>query len=303
MEQTIKITTNGTTRRIPADEPLFLLRGQDQFAAAVVLHWADLVEAGGGDPDIVQGARAHADKMASWAVKKVPDLPKPESMFIAVPERTLPGGIFVPAFQVSKYLCSKGDDGRIVLSASAAPWVEINYHDTVAACEAIDTLLLRETQALSIALDIASQDINWTGGKVGEGKVFQGLHKGTVDEPQDGEFESTDPEERRWHQLSNGEIIFDFAGNAFTWIFDDIQGDEKGIVKGKVLAESPSLAAAPFPSMQKGMGWRPEGPANWSGRALLRGGCWGSHDVAGVFYLSVVWPGGERDGISFRCTK
>ena len=30
---TKKIITNGTTRRIPADEPVFLLRGQDQFAS------------------------------------------------------------------------------------------------------------------------------------------------------------------------------------------------------------------------------------------------------------------------------
>lgn len=303
MTQTITIKTNDTTRRIPADEPVFLLRGQDLFAAAAVRHWADLVEAGGGDAEIVSTARAQADKIAAWPEKKIPDLSKPEQMFITVPERTLPDGIAVPSFKVGKYLCSKGDEDRVALSANEKPWVQINYHDAVAACEAIDAHLLRETQALSIALDIASQDVNWTGGKVGEGRIYQGLHKNGVDEAQPGDFESTDPDERRWHRLSNGETIFDFAGNAYSWIFDDIQGDEKGIVKGKIFGESPSLAAAPYKSMEKGMGYRPDGERDWSGSALIRGGFWGDGDFAGVFILGSGWPGGECGDVGFRCTK
>ena len=71
-----EIETNGTKRRIPEDEPVFLLRGQDKHAAATVRHWADLVEADGGDPEIVRVAREHADKMDKWPKKKMPDLHK-----------------------------------------------------------------------------------------------------------------------------------------------------------------------------------------------------------------------------------
>ena len=39
------ITTNGTTRLIPDDEPVFLLRGQDQHASKTVCFWANEVEA------------------------------------------------------------------------------------------------------------------------------------------------------------------------------------------------------------------------------------------------------------------
>lgn len=69
------ITTNGTTRLIPDDEPVFLLRGQDIFAATTVRHWASLVVSKGGDPEIARVAREHADKMDAWLKKKAPDLP------------------------------------------------------------------------------------------------------------------------------------------------------------------------------------------------------------------------------------
>jgi hypothetical protein len=72
------ITTNGTTRLIPNDEPVFLLRGQDRHASATVRYWAALVESDGGKSDIVIVAREHADKMDSWPKKKLPDLAVPK---------------------------------------------------------------------------------------------------------------------------------------------------------------------------------------------------------------------------------
>lgn len=60
---------------IPADEPVFLIRGQDKVGAAAVRGWADLAEAAGSPPDIVAHAREHAAKMDAWPKKKVPDMP------------------------------------------------------------------------------------------------------------------------------------------------------------------------------------------------------------------------------------
>jgi formylglycine-generating enzyme required for sulfatase activity len=123
-----------------------------------------------------------------------------------------------------------------------------------------------------------------------------------VSEGQPGTFEPSDPEERRWHQLSNGERIYDFAGNVFTWVFDDVQGDTNGL-SGKITTDSPSLTTAPYPSTEKGMGYRPDGERDWSGRALVRGGFWGSVSDAGVFYLVSGWPYRRYDHVGFRCTK
>lgn len=74
--ETVAITTNGTTRTIPADEPVFLLRGQDVAAADTVRKWADLSDALGADPAITAIAREHAAKMDAWPKKKVADMPQ-----------------------------------------------------------------------------------------------------------------------------------------------------------------------------------------------------------------------------------
>ena len=61
--------------RIPADEPVFILRAQDDLAVDLVRTWANLNEARGGDHRMTQSARAHADLMEAWPKKKRADLP------------------------------------------------------------------------------------------------------------------------------------------------------------------------------------------------------------------------------------
>jgi hypothetical protein len=225
-----------------------------------------------------------------------------ESDFATVPETTLPNGVVVPSFQVGRYLCAKGADGVATVSAVGEPWVEINYAEAVKACATAGGKLITELQWLAIAHDIAGQDINWTGGQVGAGAVFQGLHLGNVDEAKLGDYVSDDANERRWHQLSTGERVFDFAGNAYSWVFDDVQGDDQGLIAKPFAEDSPSIGA-PYPSMKNGMGWRPRSGADWSGDALVRGGYWSVGDGAGVFLLDVGWPDHRGDVVGFRCTK
>ncbi len=64
--------------KIPADEPVFLLRGQDALAPWCVRQWADVVEAQDGDPEMVKDAREQAARMDEWqrtVCCKMPDLP------------------------------------------------------------------------------------------------------------------------------------------------------------------------------------------------------------------------------------
>ncbi|WP_025915832.1 SUMF1/EgtB/PvdO family nonheme iron enzyme [Herminiimonas sp. CN] len=222
--------------------------------------------------------------------------------WVTVPERVLPSGLRVPSFQYAKYPCSKGAGGKIVLSPSEKPWVNIKFAAAVDACTAAGYQLARESQELAIRLDVCEQDINWAGGKVGQGKVFQGLHKGTVSSAQTADFVSSDTEERSWHQLSNGERVYGLAGNVYTWVHDDIQGNESGLIASAFAKDSASIATAPYPSKQKGMGYIPESGTNWSGYALVRGGCWDVGDYAGVFRLYYVWPDSDYDSVGFRCT-
>lgn len=66
--------------KIPEDEPVFLIRGQDGNAPYAIKAWADLAERNGADPAIVQRAREWADVVNGWQIRnglaKIPDMPE-----------------------------------------------------------------------------------------------------------------------------------------------------------------------------------------------------------------------------------
>lgn len=222
--------------------------------------------------------------------------------FITVPDVTLPNGLLVPSFRVGKYVCSRDENDLVQVTEDGLPWTNIRYFDAIEACKASGYNSLTETQWIAIAWDASQVDENWTGGKVGKGSMFQGLHKNTVNCAQPGSYVSPDPDERRWLRLSNGEIIYDIGGNVWQWVFDDVQGDERGVIAKPFAKDSVSLMA-PYPSMKKGMGWRPDAGDDWSGSAPIRGGNWDSGVNAGPFYLNNVGPTYTYSYIGFRCTK
>ncbi len=223
--------------------------------------------------------------------------------FITVPDTTLPNGITVPSFQVGQYAATKSEDGKLTIRADAAPWVRINYADAKKACESAGYKLITETQWLAIAWNAYRQDANWTGGKVGEGQLFQGIRKGNVSSAQPGNYESPDSQEKRWLTLSNGERICDINGNVWQWVFDDVQGNEAGLISKAFACDSPSITASHAATKKSGLGYIPNAGANWSGYALIRGGCWYSVGFAGAFSLGDDWPDDESGYIGFRCTK
>ena len=67
---------------IPADEPVFLIRGQDISSAEAVLAWANLNDLNKGDPEASRLARAHAQEMRRWVKKKPADLERPEETIV-----------------------------------------------------------------------------------------------------------------------------------------------------------------------------------------------------------------------------
>ena len=70
--------------KIPADEPVFLLRAQDQLACMAVDYYASLCEQA-QSPDIAAKARQHADRMAAWPKKKVPAFERIAAIFRNAP--------------------------------------------------------------------------------------------------------------------------------------------------------------------------------------------------------------------------
>lgn len=65
--------------KIPMDEPVFLLRGQDMFAPMLLLEWAKQLRLHEGDPEMAKIVENHAQEMIEWQKNnrcKIPDLPQ-----------------------------------------------------------------------------------------------------------------------------------------------------------------------------------------------------------------------------------
>ncbi len=236
----------------------------------------------------------------------------PFPCFVPVPETRLPGGLIVPAFEVSKYLCGKTIDDRQLpaangiarasLDALLLPWTWITYPQAVRACATSGWSLITESQWLSIAYNLARQGDNWSGRTPGVGKLLQGLHKGSVDQPCHALLQPHAASESRWKTLPNSYRICDFGGNAWSWVHDDIQGATDGTAK-TIFPDSPSLTTAPLPPRQHGMGIRPTDRRDWKGRALIRGGDWRGGKDSGAFALYAARvPFGYRS-VGFRATR
>jgi len=63
-----------TAGLIPADEPVFLVRGQDVLGAETLRFWARRNTEIGGDSILTQKALDHAEAMEKWPKKKKADL-------------------------------------------------------------------------------------------------------------------------------------------------------------------------------------------------------------------------------------
>jgi len=241
--------------------------------------------------------------LASDIKQKLAALSVNKRDMITTPRITLPNGTVVEPFLVGRYHTSKGLGDGLEINPDNTPWVRVNYDEARQASADAGLSLITELQYLAIAYDISQQPENWTSGKVGEGEIFRGLHQGNVGSAQDGHYESTVETERRWHVLSNGERIYDFSGNVYSWVFDDVQGDENGIIAKPFAEDSPTVTTAPYANRTHGIGDTSIGDGDWSGTALIRGGYWNSGDYAGVFRLSGGWRDGRYVNVSFRCTK
>jgi len=69
--------------KIPKEEPVFLLRGQDKLAPGTVLHWAEKLESIEPTNPLIIQARDHALKMMEWqrdSKMKTPDPHVPEKL-------------------------------------------------------------------------------------------------------------------------------------------------------------------------------------------------------------------------------
>ncbi len=142
-------------------------------------------------------------------------------------------------FCVMKYQ-AKNDGDSAVSRAADTPWVSISQTNAMAAAQtACDGCgLITEAQWLTIAHNVLNVNSNWTGGSVGSGQLYRGhsddAPTSTLAASSDdsngyyGTGNSGSSEQRRTHFLSNGEVIWDLAGNVWEWTTGQTSGGRPG---------------------------------------------------------------------------
>ena len=251
-------------------------------------------------------------------------------------------------FCVAKYEM-KNVGGIATSQADLTPWVSISQTSSQATCSALNIdnsygqyALISNPEWMNIARNVEQIAANWSNSNPG---VHPGvLARGHSDNsPANALIASTDDligyintgnnaaqaanagwEQRRTLELSNGEIIWDFAGNVWEWVDWQVAPAKKAYratdgqstsawLDFKVLdrligenADDQMLTSTFMPGFStlggaNGLGQYYAG-ANNSGGAAFRGGLWYSSTNAGAFALHLIYSASSTDTvIGFRC--
>lgn len=129
-------------------------------------------------------------------------------------------------FCVAKFEMKNDGSGNAVSQASGTPWWSINHASMISACQTMgagyDLITNAQWQVLARNIELVSE--NWIGGVIGSGQLFvghsdsspgSGLSVSDENDPYDqtGDSTGSNPEQKRTHTLSTGEIIWDVGGN------------------------------------------------------------------------------------------
>ena len=246
-------------------------------------------------------------------------------------------------FCVMKYeaKCSD-DDGQNCKSlsneppssaAKGTPWVDITQSDAITACASLgpNVHLISNNEWMTLSSNIAMVGSNWSSGFMGIGQLFRGHSDNSpsqacpastndllnvVETSCENQASENDAiVEQRTHVLSNGEVIWDLAGNVWEWTsyFNDSDKpspgdawreytDIVGSVSMPITDLIPQFAIEYSWSSLEAIGqYYPR--INGSGGALRRGSFWEDDDISGVFsanfYHSEI---STNPAIGFRCT-
>jgi formylglycine-generating enzyme required for sulfatase activity len=267
-------------------------------------------------------------------------------------------------FCVMKYE-AKNVGGIANSTASGNPWVSLTWQQAKSNCEAIgaDYHLITDNEWLTIAKNAENIATNWNSSVVGTGFMYLGHNDnnpanslaadtndsngyyGTndgVSSPGDNSYSNFPSNDARAYQgqkrtltLSNGEVIWDLAGNVWEWVNDSMPiassyhgGDQAWMSyssddgTGKIASLVPALMTPSSGwNANNGMGRYYDGtslagaynsisqaPDFCTGHCsptavFLRGGGWGTGASVGAFALILNHgPSYSNVGRGFRCT-
>ena len=145
------------------------------------------------------------------------------------------------SFCVAKYEMKDDGSGSAISSLGGRPWVGISRDNAISECSGVSidrftTDLINNDQWQSLARNIEFVSSNWDRGVVGSsGGLSRGHSDGYPSAPLPAHSNDNEScyrtgqdcslgawsSQRRTHELFNGEVIWDIAGNAWEWVKDD----------------------------------------------------------------------------------
>ena len=136
-------------------------------------------------------------------------------------------------FCVMKYE-AKNVSSAATSVASDTPWVYISVTNAETQCQSIGAQLISNDQWDTIATNISNQASNWSDSSVGSGDLNTGHSDNSPSSPLAASTDSNAcsgtgqtcddvswDSQKRTHTLSNGEVIWDIAGNVHEWTMPD----------------------------------------------------------------------------------
>lgn len=245
--------------------------------------------------------------------------------FIPVPGNTHYG---TSDFCVMKYE-AKNVGGTATSQATGNPWVSISQTSAITTAQGACSgcKLITEAEWMTIAMNAISVPSNWVSGTVGSGTMYRGhtdnapanaLAASANDSDGYTGTGQSSGEQRRTLTLTNGEVIWDFAGNVYEWTDATITGGQPGLsgesayvwkdynagsLQWNSLPSNSRPTGTLYPRSQ-GVGGLYSNAAESGTRAFLRGGHWDGGSSAGVVTLSLGnSPSNTNTRIGFRVSR
>jgi formylglycine-generating enzyme required for sulfatase activity len=228
---------------------------------------------------------------------------------------------------------AKNVNGIATSQIALTPWVSITQTSaiTTAAAACTNCHLITEAEWMTIAQNVLSVAGNWSGGAVGSGYIYGGhndnaptnsLAASTDNDGYYGTGDTTGSNQKRTLTLTNGQVIWDIAGNVSEWTSATTTGGQPGILSSgfgwrewTTPTTHGTLSPDPFPSstgiagssawtITQGIGQVYSSADDTSLRGFDRGGHWYNGSHAGALTLALdVSPSYTGGTIGFRVSR